>query len=350
MYIMTSFNHPGGNYLLSNDYVVFKSIHNSPRYEKIINSYGYKFEKKGLYTFDSSLAQDLLKLDFRGSHIAPSLWWYRFTILNILLFYFEHSFILCPTLMNSLCLGTIYALLGLCIGHDGSHGAVGSKYINEFCSYYMDFIGNTNYSWHSQHILQHHPYTNESCLDPDVTSAEPILFFDKTRGAFKSSHAFVIFLLGPAIVYDFTKITQGTFGSNLRQRFISFVLRAYLLVKIFYFGYFLYGQIVVLTAGAILGFLFQVSHNTVHTKRNLISSSNDWYKNQIETSSTYGGQLAGFITGGLNYQIEHHVFPHMNSCYYPQISSPLSLICKKHDVVYIYYSNYVSNFISYLQQ
>merc|ERR1712146_450894 len=45
-----------------------------------------------------------------------------------------------------------------------------------------------------------------------------------------------------------------------------------------------------------------------------------WYKMQCETSSSYGGNFAMFATGGLNFQIEHHIFPRMSSWHYPRIS------------------------------
>ncbi len=41
---------------------------------------------------------------------------------------------------------------------------------------------------------------------------------------------------------------------------------------------------------------------------------------QVETSSTYGGKIAGYLTGGLNFQIEHHLFPRMSSAWYGQKS------------------------------
>ena len=79
----------------------------------------------------------------------------------------------------------------------------------------------------------------------------------------------------------------------------------------------------------ILSNLFIISHNTPELKRDPFNKSNCWYKCQIESSSTYGGKIAGFLTGGLNYQIEHHIFPNCNSCYLPNIHNETRDICKK---------------------
>ena len=347
---MSSFKHPGGDSLITDDYNVFKSVHPHPRYEKRLKLIAFKFKKGGMYTYTSDFAQNILKLNFDGSHIAPIEWWVRFGVLNATLIYTEIAYIQQPTLVTSIALGVVYALLGLCIGHDGSHGAVGNKYTNEFCSYYMDFIGNTNYAWHHQHILQHHPYTNESDLDPDATSAEPFLVFDKERGHFSPINTLFTLILGPSIVYDISKLIPK-FKIETRRVIVSIVLRLYLFWKIFFVGYPFFGQIVVLTSGCILALLFQVSHNTQETKRNMLKDGSvDWYKNQVLSSSTYGGYTAGLVTGGLNYQIEHHIFPHMNSCYYPRISDTVRKICDSHGVRYTYYKSYSKNLMSFLKQ
>jgi len=125
-----TFAHPGGNSLLSSDYNVFKSIHPQERYELIMRKYNYTFDSKVIYNFHSDLAKQLQELQIEYSHKAPSSWWIRFIALNVILFYTEKSFLINATLVNSISLGIIYALLGLNIGHDGSHGAVGNKYIN----------------------------------------------------------------------------------------------------------------------------------------------------------------------------------------------------------------------------
>lgn len=337
------FNHPGGNSVLVDDETVFKSIHPQPMYQKILNLYDFKFSKKSPYIFDSEFAKSVKSLNFSNSHKAPLQWWLRFGIINSALIFTEYYFLKQPTILNSIALGTIYASMGLCIGHDASHGAIGNKYINEFCSYYMDFIGNTNYWWHYQHITKHHPYTNESGLDPDVDAGEPFIVYDNNKKRTPKWHTIGQLLLGFLIVYDIRKL-KPVINIPIRKQVISILLRAYLYYKLIHPLRFWYGQIVMFVAGAILGVLFAVSHNTIHIKRNVLSEkNNDWYKNQIETSCSYGGPIANFLTGGLNYQIEHHVFPHMNSCYYDSINPKLKEICKKHDVKFNHYPTFFEN-------
>merc|ERR1719384_2030204 len=78
-----------------------------------------------------------------------------------------------------------------------------------------------------------------------------------------------------------------------------------------------------------------------------------WFKAQVETSCTYGGMVAGWLTGGLNFQVEHHLFPRMSSAHYPYIAPKVREICKKHGVQYIYYPWVWQNFfatVKYMNQ
>jgi len=101
-----------------------------------------------------------------------------------------------------------------------------------------------------------------------------------------------------------------------------------------------------------LSCLFSLSHNFESVDRDPTKSKKEggepvcWAKSQVETSSTYGGFIAGYLTGGLNFQVEHHLFPRMSSAWYPHIAPKVREICKKHDVHYAYYPWPHQNFIS----
>jgi fatty acid desaturase len=109
-----------------------------------------------------------------------------------------------------------------------------------------------------------------------------------------------------------------------------------------------------------LATLFALSHNfenadrdPTHSVRNGDGEPICWFKSQVETSSTYGGFISGCVTGGLNFQVEHHLFPRMSSAWYPYIAPTVRKICKKHGVRYAYYPWVWQNLIStikYLHQ
>ena len=108
-----------------------------------------------------------------------------------------------------------------------------------------------------------------------------------------------------------------------------------------------------------LAILFALSHNFENADRDPTYSVRKtgepvcWFKSQVETSSTYGGFVAGCLTGGLNFQVEHHLFPRMSSAWYPYIAPTVRRVCKKHGVKYAYYPYVWQNLIStvkYLHQ
>jgi fatty acid desaturase (delta-4 desaturase) len=118
-------------------------------------------------------------------------------------------------------------------------------------------------------------------------------------------------------------------------------------------------QVMGVASSLTLAVLFALSHNFEHADRDPTYSTRKngepicWFKSQVETSSTYGSFISGYVTGGLNFQVEHHLFPRMSSAWYPYIAPTVREICKKHGVKYTYYPWVHQNLIStikYLHQ
>ena len=85
---------------------------------------------------------------------------------------------------------------------------------------------------------------------------------------------------------------------------------------------------------------FSLSHNFENVER--FPSKKDWYKSQVETSSTYGGKYIGYLCGGLNYQIEHHLFPNICHIHYKKLSKIVQSTAKDFDIPYKSYKNMFS--------
>merc|ERR1712032_1180267 len=107
-----------------------------------------------------------------------------------------------------------------------------------------------------------------------------------------------------------------------------------------------------LSESLTLATLFSLSHNFEHSDRDPTAEFRKtgepvcWFKSQVETSSTYGGFISGALTGGLNFQVEHHLFPRMSSAWYPFIAPTVREVCKKHGVRYAYYPWVWQNLVS----
>jgi len=54
----------------------------------------------------------------------------------------------------------------------------------------------------------------------------------------------------------------------------------------------------------------------------------------ITARNVAGGRVMAFLLGGLNYQIEHHLFPRMPHTLYPQISGIVRAAAERHGIRY----------------
>jgi linoleoyl-CoA desaturase len=129
-----------------------------------------------------------------------------------------------------------------------------------------------------------------------------------------------------------------------------FIIRFYILPIYYYPSIYtiLYIFITLTFGGLYLGINFIISHNfegvkNIGTDRN---SKIDWAIAQIETSSSVGGRFLGFFHGGLNYQIEHHLFPRISHVHYYKIKPIIQEWCKENNIKYNYYNNIYDNIIS----
>ena len=62
------------------------------------------------------------------------------------------------------------------------------------------------------------------------------------------------------------------------------------------------------------------------------------------THQDFGTQnwWCGFFSGGLNMQIEHHMFPCINHCHLPALQPKVMELCKRHGVEYHHVDGYRS--------
>ena len=425
-------HHPGGTMIQGagayDASALYCSMHpgQSPLQSKLLQKYRVgthvrdpTHEKDVIYQYDSPFAKDLLKIVRtsmkKRSWWAPLGFYARIAVIAAATLACEYQFIVTGAFVWAVLIGVCHAQIGLSIQHDASHGAVSKNwYVNDFFAHGADWIGNSKWIWFQQHILWHHPHTNHPELDPDATSAEPLIKFQNKGLLAKHEntgfwHPYQHFLLhsvlslyGPSIVYnpwvlctmkhnDNIPATVGQSAYMNRQKVVAGLLRLFYYVRIvvlpWYIGRasFMTGLVVpCLVTGMLLTFVFVVSHNFIGSDRNptninrtkqseestsavstvpVVASkkeedattSNDdeapicWYKAQAETSCTYGGTVGMLLTGGLNLQIEHHLFPRLSSWYYPMIRDDVRACCEKHNVNYAYYPTLFHNMWSMLQ-
>ncbi len=271
--------------------------------------------------------------------------------------------------MAALCfvMGIGMAGIGFSISHDALHGAYSSnKTVNQLLGYTFDLMGANSYIWKITHNIIHHTYTNIYEHDEDLEVAEFIRLSPNAeyKPVHRAQHILAFFAYGFATLFwafvkDYKYFLQSSLGPYedkthpLKEWVMLFI------TKIMYYGYTLvlpymllpvtWWQVAIgflilhFTAGIILGVIFQLAHvveETEHPTENEEGNiENAWMVHQLETTSNFAhdNKLLCWYIGGLNYQIEHHLFPQICSVHYPEISSIVRDVAEKYGHPYNYH-------------
>lgn len=286
-----------------------------------------------------------------------------------ILFMSALSWIMCFVYRNpwwSPAMGFFKAMVGVNIQHDANHGAFSSRpFLNEIMGYTLDAYGASSYVWKQTHVNGHHVNTNHRD-DPDIRTNDPdarkIGPWDTRRWYHEYQWIYLPVLYGllsvkSCTIDDFDALTSGRVGgarikpmsvhdARVFWMFKIFSFAAHLAVPVWLVGlrsYALTMGISELFTGIVLANLFQVAHvsNDAAFHEGKASSKN-WARRQVESSCDFspGSPFWTHVSGGLNHQIVHHLFPGVNHCHYPKIWKIVRSTCKKHDVRYTCYDSF----------
>ena len=332
--------------------------------------------------FEREIKREVFKIVRRGREFGTPWFFVRVFIYISLLATLQYIWVSSGSSVRlAIMLGVSQALIGLNVQHDANHGAASRKsWVNDVLGFGADFIGGCKWNWMSQHWT-HHAYCNHREMDPDSISSEPIFTWnDYPKGdeRRKSYHKYQGFYFLPMLsfywlsevfnpqILDLRQRGASSIGIKLDNDFIKRRRKYAIAIRALYIYMnvitpFLYHDVPtallhIYVLGAVeslsLATLFSLSHNFENSDRDPTAEFRKtgkpvcWFKAQAETSSTYGGLIAGCLTGGLNFQVEHHLFPRMSSAWYPFIAPTVREVCKKHGVNYAYYPYVWKNLIS----
>lgn len=395
IYTLDGFKHPGGDSIKifgGNDVTVqYKMIHpyhtakHLEKMQVVGRVQDYKPDYEWDTEFEREIKREVFKIVRRGKEFGTSGYFARAFFYIGLMATLGYKW---STEGSSWGLAVAYgvsgALIGLNVQHDANHGAASKQsWINDLLGFGADAIGGCKWLWMSQHWT-HHAFTNHSTKDPDSFNAEPMLLFNDyplNHPKRQFRHKFQAFFFLPILSFywlsmvfnpmtidlvhtgaDFVGVQQKNDFIKSRRKYAISLRLVYMYINIFrplQVGGIdkiptTLAQIMLMgiCESLTLAMLFALSHNFENVDRDPTLDQRKtgkpvcWFKSQVETSSTYGGHVAGALTGGLNHQIEHHLFPRMSSAYYPYIAPKVREICKKHGVRYAYYPWVWQNFIS----
>jgi linoleoyl-CoA desaturase len=298
-------------------------------------------------------------------HFKAILLWTLFVTFFVLTVFFNTGNWMI-SIAECLMLGGLTAAIGFNVMHDGGHGSFSdSAFWNKIAAFSVNGLGASMLMWNNKHNIIHHTYTNIDGIDDDI-EIKPMLRMCETQKKYKVhrfQHIYVWFLYTLLLVIwvfatDYTKYFRQKVGTVPIKKFSKFDHFAFWAAKVFYYAVFIalpiykFGflqwfvgfMVMAMFAGFVLSIVFQLAHTVEETSfpvatANTNDIENEWAIHQIETTANFAtkNKVISWLVGGLNFQIEHHLFPKISHVHYPAISKIIKSTCEEFNVKYIEY-------------
>jgi fatty acid desaturase len=250
--------------------------------------------------------------------------------------------------LNGIFLAFVLVQAGM-LGHDAAHGQVfqSRKANRTFSTLVLSLFGGLSESyWHDKHTA-HHTHVNHTEGDPDLDL--PFSFSEKQiAGASPFVKKYILpyqhvffFLALPFIytqmlvIYNMHTLRHFSLKSACE---IALIGVHFVILFFFLFSYlplisvvtFLVAHIMV--SGIYLSMVFAPNHkgqDVVH------GSDEATWRHQIElTRNLFPSPLIFHLCGGLNFQIEHHLFPNLPRPNYWRVQPLVKKFCEENNIEY----------------
>jgi linoleoyl-CoA desaturase len=268
-------------------------------------------------------------------------------------------------------LGLNLAFIGFNVMHDACHGSYSSKkWVNDLMGYSMNFLGSNAHMWKTKHNVVHHTFTNIDGIDDDIMKI-PVLRHTETQKKLKMhryQHIYSSLIYALTIHFwvwlmDFIKYFSGKVvvtpikDFTVKEHIIFWVSKLwyvgfYIALPLYMVGFtkFIIGFMVMNAFfGLVLSLVFQLAHvvEKAHFEEAIGRDKQidkEWAVHQVITTCNFAthNKVISWFLGGLNFQIEHHLFPKVSHVHYPEISRIVERICQEHNVTYNNYSTVTS--------
>ncbi len=331
---------------------------------KFVNPRGYSFHqvlKKRVndYFKDNNL-RDTGNISLYTKAIF---FWVSYVALYIHLVFFTPAYAL--AIFECVAMGALTAAIGFNVMHDGGHGSFShSKFWNKIAAFSVNGLGASTQMWLNKHNIVHHTYTNIDGIDDDI-EIKPLLRMCATQKKYKIHKyqyiyvwlLYTLLLIVWVFITDYSKYFKKRVGVVPIKKLSRFDHFAFWAAKIGYYfmmialpiylvGFlpWLIGFLTIsMFAGFILSIVFQLAHTVEETSfEKPLPNQNieeEWAIHQLQTTANFATQnkLVSWYVGGLNFQIEHHLFPRISHVHYPAISKIIKATCLEFNVKYIEY-------------
>ncbi len=271
----------------------------------------------------------------------------------------------------AVALGVFSAFVGFNVSHDAIHGSFSSsKTVNNLLSHTFYLLGANPYVWSISHNIVHHTYTNIPHHDEDIEIAQGLVRVDPDEPVNKIQryqHLYAFALYGLASLSwvfrkDYKKFFQPRIGGHdpVRHPRIEY-FNLFFYKALYYFLFiglpllvldvtwwqFLIGFVTMhLAEGLVIGLVFQLAH--VVEGANFPTPNEEghveeaWAVHQLQTTANFSRRsaLANFLCGGLNLQIEHHLFPKVCHIHYAALSDIVAQTAREYNLPYLENKNF----------
>jgi len=260
-------------------------------------------------------------------------------------------------------LGFVLASIGFNVMHDACHGSYSSKkWVNNLLGLTLNALGGNAFIWKFKHNVIHHTYTNVDGIDDDIAKS-PLMrqcFTQKWVPAHRFQHIYVILVYA---ISSFAWVFMMDFNKYFKQRIVDTPLQKMSMNEhvMFWLSKVLYGVFYIaipvmlvgwqawaigfacmhVSLGFTLAIVFQLAHVVEHAEFELAGRDpkvieNEWAIHQVRTTANFApnNKVISWFVGGLNFQVEHHLFPRVSHVHYPALSVIVKQSCEKFGLPY----------------
>jgi linoleoyl-CoA desaturase len=278
----------------------------------------------------------------------------------------------------AILLGLSVAAIGLNIQHDGGHHAYSNHiWVNKLMAMTLELIGGSSYLWRWKHVVLHHTYVNITGHDTDVdlgilgrlTPHQKRFAYHRWQDVYLWP-LYGLLAIKWQLVDDFNKIICGRINGQRFPRPGGWELVIFVAGKAIFstvaFGIpllfhplgtvLIYYVIAGLVSGTVLAVVFQLAHCVEEAEFPLPRVETGrieraWAVHQAETTVDFSrrSRVAAWLLGGLNFQIEHHLFPRICHVNYPAISRTVEETCRDFGIKYVEHTSFWAGIASHFR-
>lgn len=263
----------------------------------------------------------------------------------------------------AISLGVAMAAVGFNIQHDGSHQAYSDRrWVNKLMAMSLDLLGGSSYVWARKHNVVHHSFANITGHDDDID----IGFFGRLSPyqprmkIHRMQHYYLWVLYGFLPIKwqlydDFRDVATARIGGHRFPRprrwdlvtfvggKLAFFLLAFIVPLCLHAIWFVLPLYLVasLAQGVLLSVVFQLAHCAEEAAFPLPAPDTGrmesaWAMHQVESTVDFArdNRWLSLFIGGLNFQIEHHLFPRICHIHYRAIAPLVQETCREFGVRY----------------